>query len=148
MSNSEPKDYDPNYVPVKQYFLVGVKAIVIKESKILLLQRSEKAGGGGKWTLPGGGLDHDDLDTTIGITREIKEETTLEVVNIFPFAVQSNTVDEHGDYAVIIGFKCDYLGGKVVLNWEHNNYKWVTKQEALTMNLTSSGRYFVDKFQG
>lgn len=147
MANSEPKDYDPNYVPQKQFFLVGMKAILLKDGKFLLLQRSEKAGGGGKWSLPGGGLDHDDTDPASGIVREIKEETTLEVTNVRPYVARCHAASSNDDYAVILGYQCEYLSGNVTTNWEHDNYKWVTKDEALALPLTSDGRFFVENFQ-
>lgn len=43
-------DYDPNHVEEKVYARVGQKAIIVNiEGKMLVLQRSNKAGAGRKW---------------------------------------------------------------------------------------------------
>lgn len=135
------KAYDPNYVHVKSYALVGQKAIICCEGKILVLQRSEKAGGRGKWSLPGGGLDHGE-DPLESIKREIQEETQLELDDIKPFSVRSYIDDK--DFIVIIGYQAHPTNQKkVVLNWEHDAYRWVTKEEALQLTLSEDARYFI-----
>lgn len=137
-------DYDPNYVPKKTYALVGQKAILLnRENKILLLQRSEKSGAGRKWSLPGGGLE-DKEEPFSAIKREIKEETKLEVKDIKPFNLRSYTYQN--DFILIVGYVCSAIDENVVLNWEHDNYKWLTTKEALKLELTDDARYFVEVF--
>lgn len=137
--------YDPNYIPKKSYAIVGQKAIVLNtEKKILVLQRSEKSGLGGKWSLPGGALEQGE-DPLVSIQREIDEETQLIVNDLKPFYVRSYLSDD-GDFVVIIGYVCIVQSGKAVLNWEHDDFKWLLKKEALEMNLTVDGRTFIESF--
>jgi 8-oxo-dGTP diphosphatase len=137
-------DYDPNFVPKKSYALIGQKAIVVnKKGEILILQRSEKSGAGGKWSLPGGALEYGE-DPIEAIKREIEEETNLTVTNIRPFHLKSYT--EKDDFVVIIGYVCEAESEKVQLNWEHDNFKWLTKEEVLVLDLTIDGRTFVEHF--
>jgi 8-oxo-dGTP diphosphatase len=134
--------HDPNFVPTKNYFVVGQKAIVRNnQGDLLLLQRSEKSGAGGQWSLPGGGLEKDE-DPVAGIRREILEETGLTVTNIVPFLVRSYS--ENDDAVVIIGYYCSAVTTSPRLNWEHTNYEWVSKASALQKELTSDGRYFIE----
>lgn len=143
MSNFEPIKFDPNFIPKKQYFLVGQKAIIQnKEGKLLLLKRSKETGGE-KWSLPGGGLEHGE-DPIDGITREIKEETQLEVEGLAPYSLRSYPNDSN-DFALIIGYKCQLLSGEVVLNWEHTEYQWLTKAEVLNLELTPDAKYFLER---
>lgn len=140
-------DYDPNYVAKKTYLLVGQKAIILNNQKqILVLQRSEKSGGGGKWSLPGGGLEAKE-EPFAAIEREITEETKLRISQVTPFSLRTYTTDEN-DFVLIIGYICLSSSEAVVLNWEHDNYKWLTKEEALTLDLSEDGRFFIEHFDG
>jgi 8-oxo-dGTP pyrophosphatase MutT (NUDIX family) len=127
-------NYDPNFKPVKQYTIVGQKVVISNgEDKILLLKRSNKSGAGSKWSIAGGGLDKGE-QSEAGILREIEEETQITVSELKPFFVK--TYMSNDDFIVIIGYKAKYKSGEVVLNWEHDAYQWVSKEEALTMDLT------------
>jgi 8-oxo-dGTP diphosphatase len=139
-------DYDPNYVPKKTYALVGQKAIVLNSQKqILVLQRSEKSGAGGKWSLPGGALE-DKEEPYAAIEREIKEETELSVSEIKPFYLRTYTNSKDNDFVLIVGYQCNSDGESVTLNWEHDNYKWLSKEEALMLDLTEDGRFLIEHF--
>lgn len=128
-------DFDPNFKPVKQFSIVGQKVVISNDkNQILLLKRSEKSGAGGMWSFPGGGLEKGE-DSIKGIQREIKEETKLTVKNLKPFHVRTY-LNKENDSVVIIAYYASYVKGDVVLNWEHDEYKWVTKEEALRINLT------------
>ena len=136
-------DFDPNYIPQKVYALIGQKAIVVnRKNQILLLQRSEKSGAGGKWSLPGGALEIEDPHE--GIEREIREEVQLEVSGLTPFCLKSRIDNE--DFVVIIGYVCRPKSEEVKLNWEHGSYKWLTREEALQLDLTPDGRFVVEQF--
>lgn len=138
-------DYDPNYIPKKTYALVGQKAIIQNSHKqILVLQRSEKSGAGGKWSLPGGGLEFKE-DPYVGIEREIKEETQLEVESIKPFILRTYTTKEN-DFVLVVGYRCQTTSENVILNWEHDDYKWLAVEEALRLDLTEDGRFFIEYF--
>jgi 8-oxo-dGTP pyrophosphatase MutT (NUDIX family) len=76
--------------------------------------------------------------------REIDEETTLTVSQIKPFYVKS--YKEKSDFVVIIGYVCIASTENVKLNWEHDTYKWLTKEEALKLELTNDGRTFIERF--
>jgi len=137
--------YDPNYVPKKSFAIVGQKVIILNpRNQILLLQRSEKSGLGDKWSLPGGALEHNE-EPFGAIKREIDEETQLVVKEIKPFHVKSYLNDD-GDFVVIIGYVCQTDSEAVQLNWEHDDYKWLSKQEALKLNLTPDGKTFIESF--
>jgi mutator protein MutT len=138
--------YDPNYIPTKSFYRIGQKAIISNEkNEILLLQRSDKAGAGGKWALAGGALE-DTEDPIDGIKREIKEETELEVSNIKPFHLFSYTNDQ--DAIVIIGYYSKVTSENMVLNWEHDDFKWVTPEEALKQDLTEHAVKLITQYMG
>ena len=138
-------DYDPNYVPTKTYVRVGQKAVVLNSQKqILVLQRSEKTRAGGKWSLPGGALE-DKEDPYASIEREIKEETELVVTEIKPFYLHTYTTKDN-DFVLLVGYHCNAKEENVKLNWEHDNFKWLSKEEALQLDLTEDGRFLIELF--
>ena len=137
-------NYDPNYVPKKTYVLVGQKAIVVNsQNQLLVLQRSEKSGAGGKWSIPGGALE-DKEEPFSAIQREIQEETELSVLDVKPFYLRSYT--HNNDFTLIVGYRCAPTSENVVLNWEHNNFKWLTKEDALKLELTDDAKFFLEHF--
>lgn len=137
-------DYDPNFVPKKNYLMVGQKAIVLNnQGKILMLKRSNKTSSSGKWSLPGGGIDRGE-DPTRSIEREIREETGLTVSELKPFKLR--TYFSKDDFILIAGYVCKAENSKVRLNWEHDDYQWLTKADALKLELTGDARYFVKRF--
>lgn len=106
------------------------KAIIYnQEGKILTLRASYKKF---LWDLPGGGVEIPE-EHEAGLRREIKEETGLEVKDIKPLEVHSayNTAEDY--YVVVICYSCTALQGEVVLSEEHTEYKWVTREEFLTL---------------
>lgn len=134
-------DYDPNYIPQKNYFLIGVKCIVFNpEGKLLLLQRSSKAGGGGKWSLIGGGLDHNE-DPLEGIKREVREEAEIEIYDIKPINII--TFKDDKDFVLMIAYQAKTDSDKITLNWEHDDYKWISKEEALNMEISETIKDFI-----
>lgn len=137
--------YNPNFKPTKQYAIVGQKAVVFNDQgQLLLLQRSEKSGAGGKWSLPGGGLDKGEKSEE-GILREIKEEVRIIVKDLQPFYIK--TYLDGDDFIVIISYQAKYTSGNVVLNWEHDNFKWISAKEALSMNLTPDAKDIISNLK-
>lgn len=63
------------HLPVKRQRL-AVKALIRDGDRILLARLSERAVETGRWTLPGGGVDHGESPET-ALLREVAEETGL-----------------------------------------------------------------------
>ena len=134
------RKFDPNFKFEPTLFVVGGKAIIRKDDKILLLKRSEKSGGGG-WSFPGGAVEQE--DAIEGIGREIDEELLIKVKNIKPFSIKTYFEKRP---TIIIGYMCDYDSGEIDLNWEHDEYKWLLPKEALKMKLTPDAKFFIEEY--
>jgi 8-oxo-dGTP diphosphatase len=126
--------------------LVGGKAIIFNtEGKLLLLRRSEKLNRAGGWDFPGGGVEYGE-DPLKAIEREIGEETGLTVHDIRTIHAASYPITKPDqDFIVMIGYKAKTKDEKVHLSWEHSEYKWVTREEALQYNLPHMHRSFIEK---
>lgn len=136
------RDYDPNFKQENTLFLVGGKVLIQKDDKILLLQRSDKSGRGGEWSFPGGAVENE--DAIEGIQREIDEELVIKVRNIHPFTVRTYFEKKP---TIIIGYVCDYESGEIDLNWEHDDFKWLSPDEALKLPLTPDAKFLVEEYK-
>ena len=141
------KDYDPNYVDKKVYAMVGGKSVVFNaEGKVLILRRSDKnkirPGG---YDFPGGGLNRGE-NPIEGVKREIYEETGLEATDVKPIDVVSFINDEE-DFIVVVGYQATVSSTEVALSWEHDQYQWLSYEEALNLPLPDRHKQFLKKSQ-
>ncbi|MHA1211722.1 MAG: NUDIX domain-containing protein [Candidatus Heimdallarchaeota archaeon] len=110
---------------------VGIGAYIEKDGKFLILKRSpNKDFDPNIWEGVTGRLENNE-EPTQGILREIQEEVQLDVDIIMP--IDTGFFYRGGkEYPMaFIVFWCRYKSGKVQLNWEHTEYKWITLEEAI-----------------
>ena len=125
-------DYDPAFVPVKNYFLLGVKLILVnKRDEILLLKRSRNLSRPLGWDFPGGGVDKGENFETATI-RELYEETGIQIDSLE--LLGSELADDNGE-AVIVGAYATTNHTEVCLSWEHEIYEWLTLDEVDSLEL-------------
>ncbi|QQS39473.1 NUDIX hydrolase [Candidatus Woesebacteria bacterium] len=137
-------DYDPNYIPVKNFMIVGSKVVLSNsDGKILLLKRSDKVNMAGYWSFPGGALEKNE-DIYTSAKREVMEETKSRIDNLFPFAIYTHLDGDNS--AVVAGFMSQDSVDSIDLNWEHDDYVWVKPDKALDYKLTPHCKYFVNKY--
>lgn len=124
-----------------QLFHLGIKAVIVNRKKeILVLQKNKKIfaiPGKAFLDLPGGRLKK---GSTVKKTllREIKEETGLgkddistEKVLGFTLAHNKNPTNVKDVNLILMVYLCKLKGnGKIMLNYEHVNYKWTKISEA------------------
>jgi len=131
----------------KYTHIVAVTGIVVKDGKYLITRRNlNKKAFPGKWTVPGGRLEIEDYinlpkDTSEHwynilekvLKREVKEEVGLDIKNIKYLTSMTFLRGEEPD--LIISFYADYTEGKVVLDDESVDFKWVSLEEARSYDL-------------
>lgn len=126
-------------------FCVCQKAFIEKDGKVLVLFDPVIGP-----DFPGGKLQEREAkvgDTSSlmdALKREVKEETSLEIEVLDPFAVwYYEFPKEHRNYPKVvytIGFKCRYISGEVKVSDEHNKFEWVDKDSY--KNLQGHDDYF------
>jgi len=137
--------YDPNHIPVKNYFLIGVKLVLTdQEGKILLLKRSAKSSNPHNWDLPGGAVDAGE-SLEIAINRELYEETGLKLTGLQ--ALGSVHKIQGADEAIIIGFTAITDNTNVTLSWEHESYQWVGLEEIPSLGLRDLHTQFIEYYK-
>lgn len=110
-----------------------VAAIIQKENKILATKR-----GYGEfinmWEFPGGKIEPGETKKQ-ALVREIKEELNIEI-NVDKFAIDIE-YQYPNFYLFMSCFMCSIKEGSIEL-LEHNDGKWITKEELNTLNWLSA----------
>jgi len=122
--------------------------VVIKDGKILILQRHENEEiYPGMWELPSGKREllepWDD-----SLMREIKEETGIDVEIIMPFSVFDYQIEKEKEIhdSTQINFLVKPIkGAGVKLSNEHQNHAWISKEEIDKYNLTKATKIVIKK---
>ena len=98
-----------------------VCAVISKENKILIAQRSEKMKLPLKWEFPGGKLEEGENEEE-AIIREIKEELNIDIL---PLKKISSHIHDYGSFKInLIAYLCNYVAGEIEL-LEHQDFKFV-----------------------
>ena len=125
---------------------VGAGAVVIKDEKILLVQR-KNAPQKGKWAIPGGKVK---LGETLqkAAEREILEETGLTIKAKAP--IYAFDLIEHSRdgkilfHFVIVDLKADYIKGEIHSADDASNARWFTPSELEFLNMTETTKNLVE----
>lgn len=128
---------------------VAITAIIIKDSKFLIIKRSAtKRRFPNKWTVPGGKLETKDYldlpkDTEFYwynvlekvLRREVKEEVGLEIKNI-EYVTSLATVHADSNPSLVISCVADYQSGEISLQLEETDeFAWVSLEESKKYDL-------------
>jgi nucleoside triphosphatase len=106
------------------------------EGEVLLLKMSSTQGVfPGQWGLAGGGMDEGETMVE-ALKREVREETSLEIVNIEPFRFADDMQEKlmsdgsrQGMYMIYLVFYAKAVSGEFVLNEEWSEGVWVKPKE-------------------
>jgi len=120
-------------------FCVGQKAFIEKDGKVLVLFDPKEG-----LDFPGGKIqegeakDGDASSLIVPLQREVREETGLEIEVFNPFAVWYHEFTKesrnYGKVVYLVAFKAKYVSGDVTLSHEHNNFRWVDKDDYSSVN--------------
>ena len=129
-------------------FKVAVEAVIVKEGKILITQRSfDRPHAPGEWEILTGHVEQGETFEE-ALKREVMEEVGLEVevgkpFNTFHFYSQHDNVEHQG-----VSFLCRYKKGKVVLDKDEQiKFKWTTPKEAKKLITDKSILASLDKVE-
>jgi 8-oxo-dGTP diphosphatase len=114
------------------------KSIVAKvfifnsEGQILTLLRSQTVKNRpGTWDLPGGTVEFGE-DPTDAVIRETKEEANIDLKNVQVFITKTTNEEK---YVIRVLYYAHLDNPDISLSHEHDEYKWVTKDEFKDLNI-------------
>lgn len=84
------------------------------------------------WVIPGGYVKPDEtIEQAVG--REIAEETGLKIIPVKLAGIYEDFVSEKNEpiHHIIIVYKADVVGGKIIFSSEAAAYEWLSVEEAL-----------------
>ncbi|MFV0352080.1 MAG: NUDIX hydrolase [Oscillospiraceae bacterium] len=115
-----------------KHTIVAVKGLIVHNNKILLMQRSNSDPiNPGIWEFAGGSVEFGEtLDNAL--IREVQEETGL-TIQIKKLLYADASLIREDRYAVVLCYHCITSQNEVALSFEHKNYLWASKEEALQM---------------
>ena len=105
-------------------FRIGVKAFIVDNGRLLMIKRrKDDPHNADQWDLPGGRVELGE-DPRIGLVRETKEETNLDIELVFPLDVQHFTRQD-GQVISLLFFLCKKKSDDIRLSHEHQEYQWI-----------------------
>lgn len=119
-------------------FTIGIGAIIehSKSRKILLLHRAPSINfASNQWDDVGGRMRQFETPEDT-LRREVKEETGLSNINIVKPIDVSHYFrgDKIADNEmIVITYWCEITSDEVILSNEHDNHRWVSPEEALSL---------------
>ena len=102
-----------------------VGAAIIKEDKVLVMQRSNQMTLPGMWEFPGGKVEADETEQE-ALIREIKEELSV-TINILDYINEASYDYDFGTVQLKV-YTAEIISGQITLE-EHSDGKWVTADE-------------------
>jgi 8-oxo-dGTP pyrophosphatase MutT (NUDIX family) len=134
----------------KELHRIAITCIVYNEErKYLVTRRSlEKKAFPGKWTVPGGGLNTDDYTSQpktpgteqwygaveTALLREIREEVNIEVEKP-KYLLDLTFIRPDNVPVLVLSYYAKYISGEIKLDEDSIEYRWVTVEEALVLDL-------------
>ena len=110
---------------------VGVTAFIADKNKLLILKRSRKESFLPEYyEMPGGKIEFGESAEN-ALTREIKEETGLDIKIIRPYSTFSYVSNNREKHTIDIQFLAEPINSPsdIALSTEHDEFKWITKDE-------------------
>jgi 8-oxo-dGTP diphosphatase len=117
--------------------IIGVGAVIVENSRILLVKRARPPIAG-RWSIPGGALEIGELVRAAAV-REAREETGLivepgELLGVFDRVLRDPEQRVQYHY-VLIDFICRRTGGVLCAASDAAEVRWFTKEELPALNL-------------
>jgi 8-oxo-dGTP diphosphatase len=135
-------------------FLISQKALIVENEKLLVLGNTlDDHSGGSSWELPGGLLEMNE-PLVAGILREVLEETGLTISVGRLFATWDHW--HHGfivndgrklDVRIVgLAYICKRVDGDVTLSYEHQMYRWASREELRKLPLAPNSDIAIRAF--
>lgn len=124
----------------------AVAAVIVKNGKVLLTRRSKFLSEGGKWCLPGGGMEK--WETALNaVKRETMEEVGLKTSSAKLLFVHEEIVKRLNLHANVFVYEIK-TSQDIKTNWEVTETGWFSKSEVSKMSLAFTHKDILNKYWG
>ncbi len=117
-------------------FYVGIKGVIIRDDKVLLLRANGGKGRRDIWEMPGGRIDDDEVIQQT-LTRELHEElaniNNITIGRILHATRLPWNIDNTNSLTLIFYQVTADFDGDPVISDEHMDWRWCTLDEALEL---------------
>lgn len=107
-----------------------VGAAIIKENKVLAMQRSKEMTLPGMWELPGGKIEANESEEE-ALVREIKEELNIQI-EILDYVNEASYPYDFGTVSLKV-YTAEIVAGEISLE-EHSDGRWLAAKELEEVN--------------
>lgn len=104
---------------------VAVSAVVVRDGKLLMVRREPGRLNGGRWSLPGGHVEHRET-LAAAARREVHEETGLRVRPTRVIGARERIADAH---YVIVVMGAELVGGRLRAGDDAAECEWVPLED-------------------
>jgi len=130
--------------------LVLVNAVVEKEGKILISQRSFKeTHQPGSWTIPGGKVEKTKGNIWNIIEKTLKdelmEETGIKITNDTHLLTNNTFIRSTGQHVVALTFLCHWKSGEAKPLEDTVDIKWITEKELKNIKFAPNVDIYIKK---
>lgn len=133
-----------------QSHLVLINAIVEKEGKILISQRSfEESHEPGKWTVPGGKVDQTKgniwniIEKTL--SKEVFEETGVNIHNNITLLANNTFIRSTGHHVIVLLFLCHWESGRAKPLDNTLSVRWISENDIDNFEYPPNVRTYIKK---
>ncbi|MBM3232477.1 NUDIX hydrolase [Candidatus Pacearchaeota archaeon] len=124
----------------------AVAGIIVRNGKVLLTRRSKLLAEGGKWCLPGGGINKWEKSID-AVKREVMEEVGLDARECKLLFVHEEIVKKLNLHANVSVYEIKY-SGDIKTNWEVVEWGWFSRSEIVKMNLAFTHKDILNRYWG
>ncbi len=104
---------------------VAASAYIFRDGRLLLLQRTNPP----RVYAPVGGHLLVDEPPLVGLRREVREETGLEIEVLAIAGAWFGTIDGVRPPILGLDYVAESVRGEITLNWEHTDYRWAERTD-------------------
>ncbi|MBB5351767.1 phosphoglycolate phosphatase-like HAD superfamily hydrolase [Haloferula luteola] len=122
-----------------------VGALIENDEGQVLMVRTHKWGH--RWGIPGGKIERGE-NAAAALVREVREETGLEIAEPV-FVMVQDCIDsdefERREHFLLLNYLARKTSGEVCLNDEAQEFRWLTPEEALKLDLNQPTRLLIEE---
>lgn len=125
---------------------ISIKGLLCRDDRALLL----KTAGSGRWEFPGGRINFGE-NAEESFRREMKEELSFKevkmgnLINMWSFTDIRKEIDRH---FIVFDFEIFTDESKIILSDEHEEYRWIGKDEFESLEMREGHKETLRKYFG